>query len=460
MGIVLKFISQRIQLFQALYDFLLIGLAWMSAYLLRFLFLSGAQSGLDTLFVQLFFPLVGLTVYFLLRNKLYTQKHLSSFVSEAMQVMRANTLSLLAFIVLLYFLRDGRISRLTLVFYAALSTALLVFGRAFMRSFIRKMRRRGFLVQRVLVVGDGEQIERYLKAVRYLPGTGLFVDAVFGSKSQVNGERTLELSELDLALSKEKPDIVVLAFADESSSFVSSFIERYYDSLFSIQVLPAERQALIGMTTESFGEVKVLALNQPESSTAERAAKRLVDFVCSGLGLLVLSPLFAIMGVAIRISSEGPIFFGQERIGLNGEQFKMWKFRSMRLARENESSTGWTVENDPRRTKIGTFLRRTSIDELPQLWNVFVGQMSLVGPRPEQPFYVEKFRKEIPAYMLRHKMRAGITGWAQVNGWRGDTSLVKRIECDLYYIRNWSFWFDLKILVMTFIKGFVNKNAY
>ena len=137
----------------------------------------------------------------------------------------------------------------------------------------------------------------------------------------------------------------------------------------------------------------------------------------------------------------------------------MWKFRSMKVDSE-ANGAGWTTENDPRKTKFGSFLRKTSLDELPQFWNVFVGDMSLVGPRPEQPFYVQRFRDEIPAYMLRHKMKAGITGWAQVNGWRGDTSIASRIECDIWYIKNWSIWLDIGILFMTFWKGVVNKNAY
>jgi exopolysaccharide biosynthesis polyprenyl glycosylphosphotransferase len=188
--------------------------------------------------------------------------------------------------------------------------------------------------------------------------------------------------------------------------------------------------------------------------------KRLLDIAGSTVGLVVLSPFFFVIGLIIKLTSPGPAFFGQERVGLNGTHFRMWKFRSMRVSADEEEKAGWTVENDPRRTTFGTFLRRTSLDELPQLWNVFLGQMSLVGPRPEQPEFVEVFRKEIPAYMLRHKMRAGITGWAQVHGWRGNTSLEKRTEFDLFYIRSWTLWLDIKILFMTLIRGFVNKNAY
>ena len=174
--------------------------------------------------------------------------------------------------------------------------------------------------------------------------------------------------------------------------------------------------------------------------------------------MVVLSPLLLAVAIGVKLSSPGPVFFGQERIGLNGRRFRMWKFRSMRVTAECEST--WTTANDPRRTALGALLRSTSLDELPQMWNIFAGEMSIVGPRPEQPRYVEEFRSKIPAYMLRHKMKAGLTGWAQVNGWRGDTDLNKRIDCDLYYIRNWSLWFDLKIIFLTVFKGTDDRIAY
>src|SRR6185312_5262868 len=173
-----------------------------------------------------------------------------------------------------------------------------------------------------------------------------------------------------------------------------------------------------------------------------------------------LSPILALIVVLVRLTSNGPIFYEQERMGLDGKTFKMIKFRSMRVDAEGQTGAVWAQKNDDRRTAIGSFLRATSLDELPQLWNVFVGEMSLVGPRPERPVFVHQFRKDIPHYMLRHKVKAGITGWAQVNGWRGNTSLDRRIECDLYYIRNWSYGMDWKILLMTLWKGFINPNAY
>jgi exopolysaccharide biosynthesis polyprenyl glycosylphosphotransferase len=180
----------------------------------------------------------------------------------------------------------------------------------------------------------------------------------------------------------------------------------------------------------------------------------------SALALVVLSPLLFLIAALVKLTSPGPVLYSQERMGLDGRSFRMWKFRSMRVDAEARTGAVWAQASDGRRTAFGTFLRKTSLDELPQLWNVLRGDMSLVGPRPERPVFVQRFRKEIPYYMLRHKVQAGITGWAQVNGWRGNTSLDRRIECDLFYIRNWSYALDLKILTLTLWKGFIHKNAY
>jgi exopolysaccharide biosynthesis polyprenyl glycosylphosphotransferase len=182
--------------------------------------------------------------------------------------------------------------------------------------------------------------------------------------------------------------------------------------------------------------------------------------VLSAVALVVLSPLLFLIGLLVKLGSPGPAIYSQERLGINGRSFRMLKFRSMRVDAESKTGAVWCSPSDDRRTALGTFLRKTSLDELPQLWNVLCGDMSLVGPRPERPVFVDQFRKEIPNYMLRHKVHAGITGWAQVNGWRGNTSLNARIECDLFYIRNWSYLLDLKILLLTIWKGFINKNAY
>ena len=198
----------------------------------------------------------------------------------------------------------------------------------------------------------------------------------------------------------------------------------------------------------------------PLDNILNKAIKRGIDIIGSSIAILLFSPIMLITAILVKTTSKGPLIFKQERIGLNRNSFVMYKFRSMREQDPDEEKENWTVKNDPRKTKVGNFIRKTSIDELPQFFNVLLGDMSLIGPRPERPFYVEKFKDEIPKYMVKHQVRPGITGWAQVNGWRGDTSIEKRIECDIYYIENWSLTLDIKIVFLTVFKGFVNTNAY
>jgi Undecaprenyl-phosphate glucose phosphotransferase len=216
----------------------------------------------------------------------------------------------------------------------------------------------------------------------------------------------------------------------------------------------------LGCDIENFDGLPVVHLNHSPLVGSAVWIKRALDVVLASLALILFAPLMLVIAILIKLTSKGPILYAQERMGLDGRTFQMLKFRSMRVDAEEVGGARWATAGDERRTPIGAILRKTSLDELPQLWNVLRGDMSLVGPRPERPVFVNQFRSRIPHYMLRHKVKSGITGWAQVNGWRGDTSLVRRIECDLFYIRNWSLALDLKILTMTLWKGFIHRNAY
>ena len=267
-------------------------------------------------------------------------------------------------------------------------------------------------------------------------------------------ERVEELRE------KVTPDSIIIAYEGADSHKSHEFIASHYNDVVPMQLLPDLSYSMVGHQIEDFGGIPLLSVNQPSFNPFELFLKRLVDFLGALIGSVLIPPLLLFVGFGVKLSSSGPLLFGQKRIGLDGEEFTMWKFRSMRLASGDIDKTEWSSQNNPRKTKFGDFIRRTSLDELPQLLNVLLGDMSLVGPRPEQPFFVDKFRHEIPGYMLKHKMKPGMTGWAQVNGWRGDTDLNKRIECDIYYIKHWSFWFDVKVLFLTLYKGFINKNAY
>ena len=198
----------------------------------------------------------------------------------------------------------------------------------------------------------------------------------------------------------------------------------------------------------------------PLSNALNAFCKRTFDIIVSAVGMIIISPLLLFIAIGVKCTSRGPVIFKQVRVGLHNKEFQMYKFRTMVVQTEKDEQKGWTVKGDPRVTKFGSFLRKTSLDELPQLFNVLIGQMSLIGPRPERPQFVEKFKEEIPRYMIKHQVRPGLTGWAQVNGYRGDTSIYKRIEYDIFYIENWTMGFDLRILFLTIFTGFINKNAY
>jgi len=229
-----------------------------------------------------------------------------------------------------------------------------------------------------------------------------------------------------------------------------------------IKIIPGYYEFLkLSASVEDLDGLPILTIRGvPLDSVLNRAIKRAFDILFSLTAILITSPIMIFIAIGVKLSSPGPIFFKQERVGLNNKTFNMLKFRSMRVEDPNKEKFQWTTENDPRKTKFGSFIRKTSLDELPQFFNVLFGDMTIVGPRPERPYWVNKFKEEIPEYMLRHYAKAGITGWAQVNGWRGDTSIEERIKCDNYYIQNWSLWFDIKIIFMTIFKGFINKNAY
>ncbi len=451
--------ERTFSLLQKSLDIILVLACWYIAYLFRFQFQSGAQSGLAPLFVQLSFLIAFLTSWAFHHQGLYRSLRFSSRYQEILAVLKANTLSLLGLVVILYFFAGERLSRLTLIYFYLISSFVLILARILVRNFLRVLRRKGMNLRHYLLIGNSTQLEAYVDTIRGFKDSGIRFIGWQDSAGLASKHGIPELNK-SFEETKETIDGVVLSYVSEDSKKIDLFLKQNYDALFPIQVLPDLTYSFVGHKIEDFSGLPLLSLNQPNLNTFELFLKRLFDFTATLIGLLIISPLMITLAVLVKTTSKGPIFYGQERMGLDGQHFKMWKFRSMKVATEAQQKPGWTVENDPRRTAFGTFLRKTSLDELPQLWNVLVGDMSLVGPRPEQPYFVEKFRQEIPGYMLRHKMKAGITGWAQVNGWRGDTSIAKRIECDNYYIKNWSFVFDLKILFLTFWKGFINKNAY
>jgi Undecaprenyl-phosphate glucose phosphotransferase len=396
----------------------------------------------------------------------YESGRLRGRLKEVLSLWRAHGLALLAFIAITYMYEDYKCSRLVMIYFAALGGVALATFRVVLRTFLRGLRRRGYNLRYLLVVGEGPPVEQLIERLAWYPELGLrVVGLVTHEASTVQeclGQSVIgHFGQIRQLVESTGADEVVIGLPPSQQAYLDEMLVQLSRETVAVRIaLDVHEHVTLGCEIEEFEGVPIVRLNDAPMTGTGVLLKRVTDFVLSAIGLIVLAPLLAIIALAVKLTSQGPVLYAQERMGLDGRTFRMLKFRSMRVDAEADSGAVWAREDDDRRTVIGAFLRRTSLDELPQLWNVLCGDMSLVGPRPERPIFVNQFRQDIPQYMLRHKVKAGITGWAQVNGWRGNTSLNSRVECDLYYIQHWSLLFDLKILFMTVWKGFVNKNAY
>lgn len=396
----------------------------------------------------------------------YKPQRLLGSRSESARLLRAHLLSLLSFIALTYVFSEYRYSRGVVLYFGLIGGIGLLAGRIFLRVFFRLLRRRGLRTRSVLVIGEGPSVQLLINKMSRYPELGLDLRGVLvapGSQaSQVGGIPVLgEFGDVAEVVARAKINKVLVALSRQQWSALDSIIDKIQDETVDIQIVPdLHEYVTIGCEVEDFDGIPIVSLNESPLLGLRAVAKRLTDIALSAAALLLLSPILALIAAAVKVTSKGPIFYRQERMGLDGHTFPMFKFRSMRVDAEAQTGAVWARKGDDRRTPIGAFLRATSLDELPQFWNVLVGDMSLVGPRPERPVFVSQFRGSVMHYMQRHKVKAGITGWAQVNGWRGDTSLDERILCDLHYIKNWSYLLDIKILFLTVWKGFINRNAY
>ena len=448
--------------------------AWLAAYGLRFMFpfkipLPVAITQGDPAFLTYaaLSPLVAiLWMTVLTWTGAYRAGRRLGDAREGRVVMRGHLVALLLFIALTYFFKYDRYSRLVMAYFAALGGVGLLVLRGALRSGLRDMLTRRVPIRTALAVGEGAGVENLIERLNRLPTLGLRVQGVLTSQGsplrEVAGTPVVgHYSDIADVIAKTAPDEVLIALPHEQSDHINHLLEILKDATVDVRLLPdVHRYVTLGCGIELFDGLPVVRINDSPVIGWAGIGKRLTDEILSAVACALLSPILLLIAVAIKLTSSGPILYIQERMGLDGHSFSMFKFRTMRCNAEAVTGAIWTKPNDNRCTAIGSFLRRTSLDELPQLWNVLRGEMSLVGPRPERPCFVAQFRDEIPHYMLRHKVRAGMTGWAQVNGWRGNTSLARRIECDLHYIRNWSYGLDLMILFMTVWKGFIHRNAY
>ena len=391
------------------------------------------------------------TVFLLTLFRVYYTSRVHRSGQESARILAGNVIALATAASALFLFRLQDFSRGVLGVYFLSSSAVLIGKRKILRFLLRRMRARGYNLKHMLVVGGGKLARRYVQNVKAEPSLGIQVEQCL-----VPGEGLLE--KLESRLHDAGIDEVILALAPDELGVTADVIQVCEKCGTKISVVPFYNDVIpTRPTIDMVGNVKLIQLRTtPLDEPTNAFIKRTFDIVASGLLLVILSPLFLLLAIAIRLSSPGPVLFRQERIGLNKKPFTMYKFRSMRV--NDEQDTAWSGSTDDRRTWLGAFLRKVSIDELPQLWNVLTGTMSLVGPRPEIPFYVERFRETVPLYMVKYQVRPGMTGWAQIHGLRGDTSIPARVEHDLWYIENWSLGLDIRILLKTVFGGMVNQE--
>ncbi len=444
-------------------DSLMALLAWFLSYYIRFFVLLDGQGDQAS---TLFFSALSLlalvsTIFFNYANKLYETNMTSHWRKETGALIKTSIELFVVFVIFYYFFFNLKISRIHIVLFTGMAFCFLVLGRYVCNKIFASKIKAGKFKANVLIVGNGSSLNAYYKATLTASETGRLRVVAQYAGGCIEGVETIEAATLAEAVEKSNAEVVVIDFNDETPEVREEIrkqaLELYEQTVYFLPDLP---HAYVGTTISDFHYIPMLEVNCHSFTFGKRFIKRTFDILASLIGIILLSPLFVIIAILIKLTSKGPILFKQVRVTRDGELFKMLKFRSMRIDMPEQGGAHWTEEDDPRITKLGRLLRKTSLDEIPQFFNVLAGSMSLIGPRPERPELVDQFAKEIPGYNMRHRVKAGISGWAQVNGFRGNTSLEKRIDFDLYYIRNWTPLFDLRIVVLTFVKGFVNKNAY
>ncbi|QFF97993.1 undecaprenyl-phosphate glucose phosphotransferase [Psychrobacillus glaciei] len=453
-------------------DFTFIQISFFIAWFVRFYLINDEQLGAylprSSYFLwNLVYSISYLLVAFVIG--LYAPKRRLKFAREVTKIFQAHLFSMFILLSILFIVKTIDISRIFLVLYFTIGIMVAVIYRFIVKQSLRNLRRKGYNRQFVLILGAGSIGKRYMQNLLQHPEYGL---EVLGFLDDNRTEYDLDveirkkvLGSIDILtriLSERIVDEVVVAlpltafpkyqqiiFICEKAGIRVSIVPDFYD------ILPASPHF------EKFGDLPIINVRDvPLDDFVNGILKRAFDIGFSLVAIILTSPILVFIAIGVKLTSPGSVLFKQERVGLNRRTFYMYKFRSMKFMPESASNTEWTVEDDPRRTKFGTFLRKTSLDELPQFFNVLKGDMSVVGPRPERPFFVDQFKDEIPKYMVKHQVSPGITGWAQVCGLRGDTSIRKRIDHDIYYIENWTLLFDMKIIWKTVVKGFMNKNAY
>lgn len=411
-------------------------------------------------------PLLLLVYHFM---DVYSPMRSRMFRKEVLLIIRAHVVGMVTCYSILFLRKDSLFSREVALVFAMSGLLLVILERYLVRRTLRNLRVKGYNQRHLLIVGAGPVGIDFARKVLAHRDFGYSIKGFLDDDAEKQGQHVLEkpvlgtCTLLDTVLADGAVDEVVVALPLNAWEKYATIVAACEKFGVRVRVIPDYNKFLSGNPViEEFDGIPLLNIRKIHlDDPFNRFLKRSFDMVISSMILLVITPLMVLIAIGIKLTSSGPVLFKQTRVGLNNREFEMLKFRSMRFSDDRTvAETTWTTADDPRKTLFGSFLRKTSLDELPQFFNVLIGNMSIVGPRPERPFFVEQFREEIPKYMVKHQVKPGITGWAQVNGWRGDTCIMQRVECDIYYIENWDLLFDIKIVFLTLFKGLVNKNAY
>ncbi len=447
-----------------------IAAAYMLSWWIRFVLME-QEAGTGALSMEYYFMLMAFIVpgYLILYAEcgLYAPKRGTSAVLEFFNIIRANLIGAGVIMMLFFLFRVGDFSRWMLAIFLGLNVTVSELDRVLIRKILQYIRKKGYNLKKLLLVGYSRAAEAYIDRLVANPQWGYHIRGILDDTvprgASYKGVKVLgDIENLVYILPDSDLDEVAITLSLVHYDKLERIVELCEKSGIHTKFVPDYGNVMPSNPyTEDIEGLLVANIRYvPLSNAFNVFLKRCIDLWAALLGIIITSPIMLITAIAIKLTSPGPVIFRQERIGYHNKPFMMYKFRSMRVQDPNEEKESWTKKGDARITGVGKFIRRTSIDELPQFFNILKGDMSLVGPRPERPLFVEKFREEIPRYMVKHQVRPGITGWAQVNGYRGDTSILRRIEYDLFYIENWSLGLDFKIMFMTVFKGFINRNAY
>ena len=461
--------QKALNILLVLIDVLVISLSLLCAIWLRFkttLFSPGGHLGFFSYLWFLIFAVIPVYLILYFAFGLYKPRRTyKNIFSEATQIIKVNIVAFFALVSILFIINQPDFSRIMLFLLAIIATFFGIIERFTIRSILKNLRVNNKNLKHILIVGDNDLAFTFANRIRKNPYLGFVVSGFLGRSEhvgmEIEGSRIIgTFSQMDYILEHNRYDRVVLAIPLKYYYKINELVESCEKVGIKAEIIPDYiRYFPAQPSVDMIEDIPIINIRYvPLDDNFNKFMKLVSDYIISIIAIIITSPIMVATAVAIKLTSPGPIIFKQERMGYNGKIFMMYKFRSMRVQDPNEEKSEWTTRDDPRKTRVGDIIRRTSIDELPQFFNVLKGDMSVVGPRPERPYFVDQFKETIPKYMVKHQVKPGLTGWAQIHGCRGDTSIKKRIEYDIEYVENWHMGLDLAIMIKTALKK--NPNAY